>query len=166
MLSFPSVCSYHSKNSKQQTSVATWLQLKILLSRQQTVYPQDMRAGQTQRCGLDLLCFPFYTSVSSPWSLIGSVLWDVPPSIRKGPYFSHQRFPLWSLDFLLWSLFAGFLTTILHSSFSYSGYLTEIKYIFKNYRSSKKKKEKIIQSSLVSYLNDAKAIPSFIHILY
>jgi len=55
-----------------------------------------------------------------------------PPSIRKGPYFSHQRFPLWSLDFLLWYIFAGFLTTILHSSFSYSGYLTEIKYIFKN----------------------------------
>ena len=91
---------------------------------------------------MTLLCFPFYTSVSSPWSLIGSVLWDVPPSIRKRPYFSHQRFPLWSLDFLLWSLFAGFLTTILHSSFSYSGYLTEIKYIFKNYRSSKKKRKK------------------------
>lgn len=44
---------------KRQTSVATWLQLKILLSRQQTVYPQDMRAGQTQRCGLDPSLLPF-----------------------------------------------------------------------------------------------------------
>ena len=45
--------------SDRQTSVAAWLQLNILLGREQTVYPQDVRAGQTQRCGLDPSLLPF-----------------------------------------------------------------------------------------------------------
>ena len=153
VLSFPSVCSYYSKNSKRQTSVATWSQVKILLSRQQTVYPQDMRSGQTQRRGLDPSLRPFLhfclLSLEPDWLCSMACA----PIVRKGAYFSHQRFPLWSLDFLLWSLFVGFLTTILHSSFSYSDYLTEIKYIFKNYRSSKKKikgKNNVVQFGQLS----------------
>lgn len=74
-----------------ELNILWWLQLNILLSRQQIVYPKVEWA--TPLLSLSLSWFPlFILSVSSPGACLMQTRTNLGPTI-------YQRFPLLSLDF-------------------------------------------------------------------
>ena len=89
-----SVLSFQSTDLKQRTSVTARLQLRVLFSKQRKVHPRGVRAGQSQRGGLDPSWFPLFIHLSlapepAPWKLG-----------EPGGYFFHLRSLLRSSDFL------------------------------------------------------------------
>lgn len=144
VFSFPSICSYHSKNSKQQTDQCGSLVTAQYFIRQRA---DSIPLGCEGRPDPKAWPWPFFASLFillSPlpgaWLVLSYGMY--PHRSGRGHIFPTRGSHSGPQIFFFGLFFAGFLTAILQSSFSYSDYPTEIKYIFKNYRSSKKKKRK------------------------
>ena len=61
-----SVLSHHSKDLKWKTSFTARLQLRVLLGKQGKVQPQGVRAGRSQRQGLNPSWLPLFICLSPP----------------------------------------------------------------------------------------------------
>ena len=95
----------------QRMSVTACLQLRVLFSKPRKVHPRGVRAGWSQRRGLDPSWFLLFIHLS----LAPSLPYGNWPS--QGGCFSHLRFLLWSSDFLLFHfcmLFAFFVFYFFH----------------------------------------------------